>query len=81
MLPLVYPDLKRIACGYPIRQRPGHALEATALVHELCLRLRNQREVNYLDFAPACSALAAPRVAAFIFANPALAVSNGSPFQ
>jgi RNA polymerase sigma factor (TIGR02999 family) len=51
LIPLVYPDLKRIAYGYLIRERPDHTLEATALVHELYLKLCNQREVNWDDRA------------------------------
>jgi RNA polymerase sigma factor (TIGR02999 family) len=47
LIPLVYTDLKRIAYGYLNRERPDHTLEATGLVHELYLRLLNQREVNW----------------------------------
>jgi RNA polymerase sigma factor (TIGR02999 family) len=51
LIPLVYPDLKRIAYGYLQRERPGHTLQATGLVHELYLRLCNQREANWEDRA------------------------------
>ena len=51
LIPLVYPDLKRIAQGYLQRERPGHTLQATGLVHELYLRLCNQREANWEDRA------------------------------
>jgi RNA polymerase sigma factor (TIGR02999 family) len=47
LLPLVYPDLKRIAQGCLRAERPGHTLQATALVHELYLRLCRQREANW----------------------------------
>ncbi|MGA3189658.1 MAG: sigma-70 family RNA polymerase sigma factor [Bryobacteraceae bacterium] len=47
LLPLVYPDLKRIAYGYLRRERADHTLQATGLVHELYLRLCNQREANW----------------------------------
>jgi len=47
LLPLVYGDLRRIAYGYLMRERPGHTLQATGLVHELYLRLNNQREANW----------------------------------
>jgi len=49
LVPLVYPDLKRIAYSYLQRERPGHTLQATGLVHELYLRLCNQREANWED--------------------------------
>lgn len=51
LLPLVYPDLKRIAHGYLRRERSGHTLQATAVVHELYVRLCNQREANWKDRA------------------------------
>jgi len=47
LVPLVYPDLRRIAHSYLHRERPGHTLQATGLVHELYLRLSNQREANW----------------------------------
>jgi RNA polymerase sigma factor (TIGR02999 family) len=49
LIPLVYPDLKRIAYSYLRRERAGHTLQATGLVHELYLRLCNQREANWQD--------------------------------
>jgi RNA polymerase sigma factor (TIGR02999 family) len=49
LIPLIYPDLKRIASGYLRREQPGHTLQATGLVHELYLKLCNQREANWED--------------------------------
>jgi len=49
LIPLVYPDLKRIAYSYLRRENPGHTLQATGLVHELYLKLCNQREANWED--------------------------------
>jgi RNA polymerase sigma factor (TIGR02999 family) len=49
LIPLVYPDLKRIASGYLRREQPGHTLQATGLVHELYLKLCNQRQANWED--------------------------------
>jgi RNA polymerase sigma-70 factor (ECF subfamily) len=43
LLPLVYDELRRLASSYMRRERPGHTLQATALVHEAYLRLANQR--------------------------------------
>jgi RNA polymerase sigma factor (TIGR02999 family) len=51
LLPLVYPDLRRIANGYLRRERADHTLQATELVHELYFRLCNQREANWKDRA------------------------------
>jgi RNA polymerase sigma factor (TIGR02999 family) len=51
LLPLVYADLRRIGNSYMQRERPGHTLQATALVNELYLRLCNQREANWKDRA------------------------------
>jgi RNA polymerase sigma factor (TIGR02999 family) len=39
LLPLVYDELRRLAAAQLSRERPGHTLEATALVHEAYLRL------------------------------------------
>jgi RNA polymerase sigma factor (TIGR02999 family) len=39
LLPLVYDELRRLAAAQLARERPGHTLDATALVHEAYLRL------------------------------------------
>jgi len=39
LFPLVYEELHRIASAYMRGERPGHTLQATALVHEAFLRL------------------------------------------
>lgn len=39
----VYDELRRLARGYLARERVGHTLQATALVHEAYLRLAAQR--------------------------------------
>ncbi len=41
---LVYPELRRIAAYYLRRERPGHTLQATALVNEVYLRMAGQTE-------------------------------------
>ena len=50
-MPVVYPHLRLIAAAY-VRdwEQPG-ALQATALVHELYLRLVNQKKANWADHA------------------------------
>lgn len=47
LLPLVYEDLRRRAALYLSRERPGHTLQATALVHEAYLKLVDQSRVNW----------------------------------
>lgn len=43
LLPLVYDELRRIAAHYLRAERPGHTLQPTALVHEVYLRLAEER--------------------------------------
>ncbi|MBM3836480.1 MAG: hypothetical protein FJ398_00730 [Verrucomicrobia bacterium] len=42
LLPLVYSELRRLAKHRMAYERPGHTLQATALVHEawLCQRIK-----------------------------------------
>ena len=47
LLPLVYEELRRRAHAYVRRERQGHALEPTALVHEAYLRLVKQDRMNW----------------------------------
>ena len=47
LTPLVYQELKRIAGGQLRRERQGHTLQATALVHEAYMKLVDQRDVNW----------------------------------
>ena len=37
LTPIVYDELRRLAQHYMSRERTGHTLQATALVHALCL--------------------------------------------
>jgi RNA polymerase sigma factor (sigma-70 family) len=39
LLPLVYDELRKLASAKMVREKPGHTLQATALVHEAYLRL------------------------------------------
>jgi RNA polymerase sigma factor (TIGR02999 family) len=41
-IPLVYDELRRLAHHYLQKERPGHTLQSTALVHEVYLRLEKQ---------------------------------------
>ena len=47
LLPLVYDELHRLASRYMRRERPGHTLQTTALVHEAYLRLVGQQNVRH----------------------------------
>jgi len=42
LIPLVYDELRRMAARYMRGERPGHTLQATALVHEAFLKLTEQ---------------------------------------
>jgi RNA polymerase sigma factor (TIGR02999 family) len=49
LMPLVYNDLRNIATGLMRRERSGHTLQPTALLHELYFRLAQQRRVGIGD--------------------------------
>jgi RNA polymerase sigma factor (TIGR02999 family) len=47
LIPLVYPELQRLARGYMRNERTGHTLQPTALVHEAYARLVQQDQPDY----------------------------------
>ena len=49
LMPLVYPHLREVAAAYIRRERNPDVLQATSLVHELYLRLLNQRKAAWED--------------------------------
>jgi len=51
LVPLVYEELRRQAHRYLRRERPGHTLQTTGLVHEAYLRLVDQRETDWQNRA------------------------------
>jgi len=51
LLPLVYAELHRQASRYLRRERAGHTLQTTALIHEAYLKLIDQRTVNWQNRA------------------------------
>ena len=51
LMPLVYEELRRQASRYMRRERIGHTLQATALIHEAYLKLIDQRDVNWQNRA------------------------------
>jgi RNA polymerase sigma factor (TIGR02999 family) len=49
LVPLVYRELHRVAARQMAREKPGHTLQPTALVHEAYLRLVNKRDLAWQD--------------------------------
>ena len=49
LLPLVYSELRRLAARALQRERPGHTLQPTALVHEAYLKLVDSSKVRIHD--------------------------------
>jgi RNA polymerase sigma factor (TIGR02999 family) len=47
LLPLVYEELRRLAAGYLRKERRGHTLQPTALVHEAYARLMGQSRASF----------------------------------
>jgi RNA polymerase sigma factor (TIGR02999 family) len=51
LLPVVYDELKKLAASYLRRERAGHTLQATALVHEAYIKLIDQTRVSWQNRA------------------------------
>jgi RNA polymerase sigma-70 factor (ECF subfamily) len=51
LLRIAYAELRRLAASYLRRERPGHTLQPTALVHEAYVRLMDQRKVDWSNRA------------------------------
>jgi RNA polymerase sigma-70 factor, ECF subfamily len=47
LAPLVYEELRRLAACRLRHERPGHTLQATALVHEAYMKLAAQRDAKW----------------------------------
>jgi len=47
LTPFVYRELRQLAASYLRKERPGHTLQPTALVHEAYLRLVDQTNPNW----------------------------------
>jgi RNA polymerase sigma-70 factor (ECF subfamily) len=45
----VYGELRRLAAQFIRRERPGHTLQATALVHEAFMRLSDGEKITFTD--------------------------------
>jgi RNA polymerase sigma factor (TIGR02999 family) len=62
LLPLVYDELRKLAAAKLAQEKPGHTLQATALVHDAYLRLCDGDRVQHWDsrghfFAAAAEAM------------------------
>ena len=62
LLPLIYDELKKLAAARMARERPGQALQATALVHDAYVRLVDVDQPQHWDsrghfFAAAAKAM------------------------
>jgi RNA polymerase sigma factor (TIGR02999 family) len=51
LIPLVYAELRKLARAHLRREGAGHSLQATALVHEIFIRLTNVDRMNIEDRA------------------------------
>jgi len=51
LVPLVYDELRRLAARYLRRERPGQTLQATALVHDVYLRLLQDSNLSWQNRA------------------------------
>lgn len=51
LLPLVYDELRALADRYLQQERPNHTLQATALVHEVYMRMAEQKQVRWQNRA------------------------------
>ncbi len=51
LVPLIYSELRQIAHKCLYRERPGHTLQTTALVHEAYLKLIDQRDARWQNRA------------------------------
>ena len=51
LIPLVYEELRQQAARYMRKERPGHSLQATALINEAFLRLIDVKDVQWQNRA------------------------------
>jgi RNA polymerase sigma factor (TIGR02999 family) len=51
LVPLIYPELRRLARRYMQREDPAHTLQTSALINEAYLRLVDQRSIEWQDRA------------------------------
>jgi RNA polymerase sigma factor (TIGR02999 family) len=51
LMPLVYEELRRMAHRHMRKERPGHTLQTSALIHEAYVKLVDQTEVEWQNRA------------------------------
>lgn len=51
LIPLVYPELRRLARNYMNREKEGHTLQTSALINEAYLRLVDQQQIDWQNRA------------------------------
>jgi RNA polymerase sigma factor (TIGR02999 family) len=51
LMPLVYDELRRQATSYANKERHGHTLQTTALIHEAYLKLLGKKEIEWQNRA------------------------------
>ncbi len=51
LTPIVYDELRRLAASYLRRERDGHTLQPTALLHEAYVKLANQQDKDWKNRA------------------------------
>jgi len=51
LVPRVYEELRRLAARHLAHERPGHTLQATALVHEAYVKLAGQKDAKWQNRA------------------------------
>jgi RNA polymerase sigma factor (TIGR02999 family) len=51
LIPLVYPELRKMARRYMVREREEHTLQTSALINEAYMRLADQKKVDWQDRA------------------------------
>lgn len=83
LLPLIYDELKKMAVSRMHRERPGHTLQATALVHETWLRLMESAQAGMWDSRQAFFSAAAEAMRRILVdaARRKLAVRRGGGFK
>lgn len=55
LMPDVYAELRRLARLYMARERPGGTLQATALVHEAYVKLKNEKAPRWRNRSHFCA--------------------------
>lgn len=82
LVPVIYAELRRLAGWFMRRERPGHTLQPTALVHEAYFRLVGQHDVEWQNRAHFFSVAARiMRRILLDFARKRLSARRGGPRQ